>query len=134
MKCVLVCSPLRATEIYSVDDNLKFAALACQFVTRMGYAPFAPHLFCTQFLDEKNEVHRRKGMDIGLSFLRHCDEIWVFRRSKMDVNSQGMNAEIHQAIRDGIRVVEVLDLEQSGEYINGLILGKNNEDWTMFTV
>jgi hypothetical protein len=90
----------------------------------------------TQFMNDKNPDDRRRGQEMAMEFLKTCDELWVFRRSKIDINSEGMSAEISEAVKLHLKVVEVIDLEKgkSGEKICGLVFGDNNESWTLYTV
>lgn len=32
----------------------------------------------TQYLDDNKPEERKKGMQMGLDLLDHCDELWVF--------------------------------------------------------
>lgn len=95
---IYVCSPLRAkssdpVEVRKeVEDNLDRAKEACRMVSVLGAVPVAPHLYCTQFLDDSVPDEREAGMDIGLEFMRSglIDECWVFSEHI----SEGMLAEI----------------------------------------
>lgn len=43
-----------------------------------GYAPFAPHLFFPQFLDDEIPEERELGMFMAIIMLTKCAELWVF--------------------------------------------------------
>jgi hypothetical protein len=88
---VFVCSPLRG----SYETNLQFAREFCRYVALQGHAPFAPHVFCTQFLHEETEAERNCGIEIGLAFLKSCDELWW--ASPLRAVSTGMSQEIAAA-------------------------------------
>lgn len=104
MKTVFVCSPLRG----DVEKNIGIARELCRAaIMAEGVAPFAPHVFYTQFLDDSKPEERNFGMLAGIRFLRKCDEIWVF-----DVNgvfTEGMLKEIAEADRAGIPIVFMPD-------------------------
>lgn len=74
--------------------NVKRAKVLCKRVSDAGHAPYAPHLFCTQFLDDRDEKQRAAGIAIGLAFLQTCDELWYDDRYGL---SEGMRAEIKHA-------------------------------------
>ncbi|CAK7037586.1 MAG: hypothetical protein BACD_00177 [Bacteroides rodentium] len=95
---IYVCSPLKAKSRdpdearEEVESNLNRAREACRTVSILGAVPIAPHLYCTQFLDDSVPDERKTGMDIGLEFMRSglIDECWVFSEHI----SEGMLAEI----------------------------------------
>ena len=76
--------------------------------------PIAPHVYCTQFLDDTNPQDRAVGMDMGLSLLSMCDELWVYG---IDNPSEGMKAEIAYAEEHGIPVRDAADVyrDKTGE-------------------
>ena len=95
-KRVFVCSPLSG----DIVRNKKKAALYCRWVAQQGFFPYAPHVFCTQFLDDSRTQDRVAGINIGLSFLEACDEIWVFGSTL----SMGMQQEVDLAKRKGLSI------------------------------
>ena len=54
----------------------------------------APHIYFTQFLNDEKQEERIIGMNMGLIWLKECDEIWVFCQNGI---SSGMKAEIEYA-------------------------------------
>lgn len=109
LKRVYICSPLRGIpdpdpgiQALNVARNMGVAALLCLFASRDGVAPFAPHLFYTQFLDDARPNEREAGIRAGLSFLQSCAEMWVYTRLGI---SEGMKLEIIAANAMGIKVV-----------------------------
>ena len=72
----------------------------CLYATSEGVIPIAPHIYFTQFLDERMEAHRQKGMSMGLDLLKLCSELWVFGNRV----SSGMSAEIDFADKLGIPI------------------------------
>lgn len=73
---VAVISRLRAFErngrLYSIDDNIARAYDICLQLSLAGLAPFAPHGFYTQFLDDRNPDERRAGMESGAAWIRQA--------------------------------------------------------------
>lgn len=82
-------SPYAATDEYTVEDNVKFALAICAFAVDIGYAPFASHLFYTQFLDE--ETDRELGIHLGWIWGKLADEVWLCRRSTDQKFSKGVS-------------------------------------------
>ena len=89
--------------------NIEFAKQACRAVMDSGHAFFAPHLLYPSVLDDNAPEQREFGMEMGISVLSRCDELWVFG----DRISTGMRAEIDAAERMGIPIQYVtLSMEQ----------------------
>ena len=103
MKLIYVASPLSG----DVEKNLEFAKEACRAVIDSGYAFFAPHLLYPSILDDGVPEQRELGMEMGMTVLARCDELWAFGERI----SEGMAAEMEEAERLGIPVRRV-DLEQ----------------------
>jgi hypothetical protein len=59
----------------------------------------APHLYFTQFLDDKIEEQRDAGISMGVVWLRACVEILVYTP---DGISGGMKYEIEEAEKLGL--------------------------------
>lgn len=106
MKLIYVASPLSG----DVERNLKFARQACCAVMDSGCAFFAPHLLYPNFLDDAIPEQRKLGMDMGMTVLAKCDELWAFGERI----SEGMAAEMREAERLGIPVRR-FELEQQAE-------------------
>lgn len=102
MKRVFVCSPLRAITQLDMECNIMKARLYCRAVANLGHLPLAPHVYFTQFLDDRLDSHREMGLDMGLELLKDCDEIWVFGEKI----TSGMEKEIKFAERLKIPVVQ----------------------------
>lgn len=100
MKRVFICSPLRADTDEGYEANKVKARKYCEFAVNMGCNPFAPHIFYTQFLDDRNPAHREAGIAMGLIELESCTELWYF-----DPPTSGMKMEIDKATNLGIRVI-----------------------------
>lgn len=91
MKAVFICSPYSG----DIERNSKKVRHLCYTVAKNGFAPFAPHIFCTEFLNEDND--RKLGIDIGLEWLERADEVWVCTENI----TKGMEQEIQHAIKVG---------------------------------
>ena len=104
MKKVYICSRYRADEKHTIEENVEKAAEACRHAAFEGYAPYAPHLYLPQCLDDNKPGERRLGMKIGQEFLRECDEVWQWG---IEI-SEGMAAELEIA-RDLSIPIRVFD-------------------------
>lgn len=95
---VYICSPYRG----DVVNNITKAKKYCRFASKLGFIPFAPHLFYTQFLSDDDPIERFTGSCCGLEMLkRACDQIWIFADSEEDI-SEGMKEEIKIAKKNKI--------------------------------
>ena len=91
---VYVCSP------FSGDPagNAERARSYCRFAADSGYAPFAPHLFFPQFLDDGIQEERELGLFMAIIMLTKCAELWVFGEQI----TRGMAQEIRKAESRGM--------------------------------
>ncbi len=89
MILIYVASPYSG----EIEKNIEFAKRSCEFVLKQGHGFFAPHLIYTQILDDSDLTQRKKGLEMGLTLLSRCDELWVFG----DHISKGMKTEIQFA-------------------------------------
>lgn len=91
---VYVCSP------FSGDSagNAERARSYCRFAADSGYAPFAPHLFFSQFLDDGIPEERELGLFMAIIMLTKCAELWVFGEQI----TRGMAQEIRKAESRGM--------------------------------
>ena len=110
MKLIYMASPYAG----DIEKNTAFAKKACRHVMNEGHAFFAPHLLYPQLLDDSNPQERQAGLDMGLAMLPRCDELWCYG----DRISYGMHLEIEEAVRIGIPVRRVMELE------NGFAIGR----------
>lgn len=94
MKKVYICSPFRAKDANELKRNIAYARMLVRAAIEMGAAPYAPHLYLPDVLNDAVAESREKGMCIGLHFLNVCDEIWVGQRFRITV---GMQREIEYA-------------------------------------
>lgn len=96
---IYICSPCRGE---NYDDNIENAITWSAQVFRLGFLPVTPHIYFTRFLSDENSEERAAALEIGRELLQECSEVWVF--GALDNPSEGMKAEIAQAIRCGIPV------------------------------
>lgn len=73
--------------------NLTNARRYSRFAVKKGYTPIAPHLLFPQFMDDDDIEERRTAMEMDISLLSLCSELWVFG----DRISNGMSIEIKHA-------------------------------------
>lgn len=72
----------------------------------------APHVYFTQFLDDTKPEERAAGMDMGLSLLAMCDELWVYG---IENPSEGMRNEIEYAKQHQIPIRDAAELYRNRE-------------------
>lgn len=104
-RLIYICSPCRG----EMEKNIIKARGYCREAVEHwpDVLPIAPHVYCTQFLDDTNLKERAVGMDMGISLLSMCDEIWVYG---IDNPSEGMRNEIAYAKEHGIPVRDAADV------------------------
>ena len=115
MKLIYVASPYAG----DVEKHVEYAKQACRAVMESGHAFFAPHLLYPSILDDNVPEERQLGIDMGLTMLEKCDELWTFG----DHISKGMQAEIKEAERIGIPVRHIaleLQIADSKEKLEGM--------------
>lgn len=93
---VFICSPYSG----DVENNVNYAEKVCRRASLKGYAPYAPHLFCTRFLNDQIPNERRAGMLVGKEFMNLVDEVWICS----ETISKGMEEEIRYAISQGMTI------------------------------
>ncbi|MEN6521104.1 MAG: DUF4406 domain-containing protein [Armatimonadota bacterium] len=102
-KKVFICSRYAG----DVEKNVEVAKALCRMAIRSGYAPFAPHLLYTRFLDDDDPKQRVLGIRLGLKFMESCDEVWVYTGNGI---SEGMQTETERAHRLGKPIMEIQEL------------------------
>jgi len=114
---VFICSQLSPTPTSTMEQNMARTRKFCRFAfDKFDVNPFAPHLFYTQFLDDKNTAERQAGLFMGIDILKGCKRVLVFVLD--DFISVGMKLEIQEAEFQGI-IVEFFRVDFEGN-----ILGK----------
>lgn len=86
MDKIFICSPYRG----DIKKNIENAKRYCSYFSYEGI-PIAPHLYFTQFLNEKYE--RYKGISWGKALLAECKKMYVLA----DEVTEGMIEEIQEA-------------------------------------
>lgn len=115
MKKIFICSAYRG----DIDGNIEKAKEYCRWAAvECGVIPIAPHLFFPQFLDDDVETERELGINMGLSLLKECSELWYFG----DSITEGMKKEIDTAVKLGIPVRHVPEIEIQNIQNGGLNL------------
>jgi sugar phosphate isomerase/epimerase len=109
---VFICSRLRAPTPEGYAANIERAKRICRAAAAKGVEPYAPHLLCTQFLDDTDPKQREAGIRIGRAWMRVCQKVWVYAA---DGISGGMQGEIALARRLGKPVRFFLDEELTAE-------------------
>lgn len=90
---VYICSPLSG----AVEVNQENARRYCRFAVDSGYIPLAPHIYFTQFMNDRIAKERDLALFMDIVLLSKCSELWVFG----DTFSKGMAIEIEKAKRKG---------------------------------
>ena len=105
MKLIYVASPYAG----DVERNVEYAKQACRTVMESGHCFIAPHLLYPSVLDHMVPEERQAGIEMGLTLLHRCDEVWAFG----PVVSSGMQAEIAEAerLRISVRRMEVAPMK-----------------------
>jgi len=85
MKLIFVCSQFQGDK-----ENLEKAKKYCRMLVDMGYIPIAPHVYFSQFMDDRNPEDRRRALEMNKKLLEFCDELWIFG----DKITDGMKEEI----------------------------------------
>jgi hypothetical protein len=106
---IYVISPLTAIEyaeglVTTQHDHELLAEELCYFAAKAGFAPFAPHIHYTRFLDDKVPEERQIGIECGLAILKRFGRVFVFTRQHPKKLSGGMTAEVASAERLGLIV------------------------------
>lgn len=109
-KLVYICSPCRG----DIEKNIAKAQGYCREAVELfpDVVPIAPHVYCTQFLDDTNPQERDTGMDIGIALLDMCDEIWVYG---IENPSEGMSREIEYAKEHEIQIRDAVEVYRQGQ-------------------
>lgn len=109
-KLVYICSPCRG----DIEKNITKAQGYCREAVELfpDVIPIAPHVYCTQFLDDTNPQDRAAGMDMGIALLDICDEIWVYG---IENPSEGMSREIEYAKEHEIPIRDAAEVYRQGQ-------------------
>ena len=72
--------------------NVRVARFMAKKVLDEGFIPVVPHIYFTQFLDDRKQCERSKGVEIALDLLKECDKATVV--IVYNYISDGMKAEL----------------------------------------
>lgn len=97
-----------------IEKNIEKAQRYCREAVELwdDVIPIAPHVYFTQFLDDTKPEERAAGMDMGLSLLAMCDELWVYG---IENPSEGMRSEIEYAKQHQIPIRDAAELYRNRE-------------------
>lgn len=109
-KFIYICSPCRG----DMEKNIIKAQNYCREAVELypDVVPIAPHVYCTQFLDDTNPDERAVGMEMGIALLDMCDELWVYG---IENPSEGMQQEIEYATEHGITIRDAAEIYKATE-------------------
>ena len=107
---IYICSPCRG----DMEKNITKAQDYCREAVELfpDVVPIAPHVYCTQFLDNTNPKEQALGMELGIALLDMCSEIWVYDMNNL---SEGMRAEIEYAKEHGILIKTAAEIYDAVE-------------------
>lgn len=91
MNLVVLESPLRATDVYSLEQHRRYLELAIQDAFSRGEAPYFSHVYA-DVLDDDNPQQRAQGIAAGLLWSAHCDYAVIMR-------DLGVSAGMQDAIK-----------------------------------
>lgn len=94
-----------------IKFNVRVARLIARKVLNEGFIPIVPHIYFTQFLDDRNYYEHKQGTEIALDLLRESDRATVVIIDGQI--SEGMKAEIECANELGM-TVQVLNFTKAG--------------------
>ena len=94
-----------------IKFNVRVARLIARKVLDEGFIPIVPHIYFTQFLDDRNHYERTKGITVALNLLRESDRATVVIIDGQI--SEGMKEEIKCANELGM-TVQVLNYTKAG--------------------
>jgi hypothetical protein len=106
-KLIYIASPYAG----EVERNVELAKQYCRYVMDFGYDFIAVHLLYPQVLNDEDKLERERGILMGLRLLSVCEELWCFG----DRVTEGMNCEIREAKRLGMKVVYISSTEIQGK-------------------
>lgn len=124
---IFVCSPYQATSKdpavarSQLEANIERAKMACRMLVKLGYHPLAPHLYFTQFLEDRDAGEREEGIQLGMKWLAQADELWAFG----DEITERMSKEIAAAKGMGIPVRMV---PEPSQLITDLLAAIKNDE------
>lgn len=107
---VFICSPYAG----DVEKNKRLARHLCRKAIESGFAPYAPHLYLPDILDDDIPEQRTIGIDCGLAFIGSCNALFYCAPNGITL---GMQREIKYAESIGVNVHEITYSPQELEVI-----------------
>lgn len=101
---VYICSPYRAKKKQQFEKQLNYTKVRARLEVLDGNEVIVPHLYYPLFLDDNEEIERKRGMESAIKLMSVCDYILVCKRYGI---SSGMKEEIRVATEKGISIKEV---------------------------
>lgn len=96
---VFICSALRG----DYEENVRRTQAYARFAIDLNWAPYAPHLYLPEIVNDSVETERNMGISCGLAFLKTCSELWAFTIDGQI--SEGMMAECKIAKENFIPII-----------------------------
>lgn len=97
-----ICSRYRAKTEEEKQHYIDNARKGSRMIMDRGDLPITPHIYFTQFLDDRVNEDRLRGMAFAMDLLRHSD--YVVAIIENNEISNGMDREMREAARLGIPV------------------------------
>lgn len=91
-RLVVVESPWKATDAYTVEQHERYLEFALQDCFKRGEAPFASHGLYTRVLNDDCLPERLQGVEAGLLWGKHCDFVAVY-------TDMGISGMMHEALK-----------------------------------
>ena len=88
---------------FTLEENLARARSLVRTVALLNHEPYAPHVLMAGALDDTVPEEREAGIRTGMRWLPCADELWVDSTYGI---SEGMTAEIAEAERIGLKIVQ----------------------------
>lgn len=98
MKKIYICSPFRANEHKTQEENIKHAWAVGERVNAQGHEAIVPHILLSH-IDENTD--RARALNEGLKLLDSCSELWICSTHV----TGGMLGEMQYASERGIKII-----------------------------
>lgn len=98
MKRAIIESPFKGANMDERKENENYARACCAHAVKLGFVPFASHLFFPQFLNEDDSEQRKLGIEMGYDFWDKADVLLFYIDRGM---SPGMQAALSKAFIEG---------------------------------
>ena len=99
-KVCFICSPYAG----NIKNNLRIAEKMTKRAIELGYAPITTCFIYPRVLNDADSKQRKLGIDCGLSILKKCDLMLVYKKHGV---SKGMKIEIEYAINNKTPIINI---------------------------